>query len=382
MKRFTAILCALSLCLALLPAPALAAEEVCFTALNDLTILELMPETMPIWEGGVLYVPADAFDINTNKGVNLGLYCSQSRNGGTVTLYNLRQMLVFDLNEGNSRNQHTGEIFADRAIIRNGYIFLPLAAVCRFLGLEYTYTHTDYGWLVRIKNDTASLSDWAFIDAAQTLMAQRLRDYRQRLAAQTPSQPPADPTPPSPPAVEPPPVNVRVCLAFRCGEGDSLGAVLDRLESAAYTGLFLFTPEELASQDGLVRRALSAGHCVGLLAEGESVEETRQMLERGNQVLSHVARAAATAVLVPGDQVQELEEEGWICWQDAISALPLEGESAADCAARLLHTIGTQERTVYLTLDDSAACAGTLATLLQRLELADYAVLAPLETRL
>lgn len=55
-KRLGALLCALVMCLALL-SPASALEEVCFTSLNN-KLLPLASDTMPLWSGGVLYVPA------------------------------------------------------------------------------------------------------------------------------------------------------------------------------------------------------------------------------------------------------------------------------------------------------------------------------------
>ena len=72
-KRLGALLCALVMCLALL-SPASALEEVCFTSLNN-KLLPLASDTMPLWSGGVLYVPASLFDgsaTNASYGVTLG----------------------------------------------------------------------------------------------------------------------------------------------------------------------------------------------------------------------------------------------------------------------------------------------------------------------
>lgn len=43
-----------------------------------------------------------------------------------------------------------------RAITRNGRIYLPLNIVVDFFGLRSSYLHTDYGYLVRIKNRVAA----------------------------------------------------------------------------------------------------------------------------------------------------------------------------------------------------------------------------------
>ena len=40
---------------------------------------------MPLWSGGVLYVPYTVFDGNNSTGVNLGISSGYSRSSGTVT---------------------------------------------------------------------------------------------------------------------------------------------------------------------------------------------------------------------------------------------------------------------------------------------------------
>ena len=122
-KRLGALLCALVMCLALL-SPASALEEVCFTSLNN-KLLPLASDTMPLWSGGVLYVPASLFDgsaTNASYGVTLGVSLTQSQSSGTITLYSLSGILVFDLNSGICVDQQTGELLSGRAITRNGRI--------------------------------------------------------------------------------------------------------------------------------------------------------------------------------------------------------------------------------------------------------------------
>ena len=189
-KRLGALLCALVMCLALL-SPASALEEVCFTSLNN-KLLPLASDTMPLWSGGVLYVPASLFDgsaTNSSYGVTLGVSLTQSQSSGTITLYSLSGILVFDLNSGICVDQQTGELLSGRAITRNGRIYLPLNIVVDFFGLRSSYLHTDYGYLVRIKNrdDTASngrrsiLTDEVFIDSAGNQMNLQLKEYQKSL---------------------------------------------------------------------------------------------------------------------------------------------------------------------------------------------------------
>lgn len=73
MNRIRKLACALvsmALCLGLLlPQPALAAD-LYFTSIND-NLLPLTSDTMPVWSGGVLYVPYSVFDSGVT-GINLG----------------------------------------------------------------------------------------------------------------------------------------------------------------------------------------------------------------------------------------------------------------------------------------------------------------------
>jgi len=384
-KRGAALLTAAVLLLCLLPAPAKGAVNgtVCFIAINDKLITPLDKVPMPIWVGEVLYAPVGAFDPNLSE-ASLGFFCIQSQTGGTVTLYNLRQMLVFDMNEGLSRNQHTGETFADQAITRSGNTFLPVKAVCDFFGLEQSYILTEYGYLLRMKGklgDSYFLTDEAFVDAARNLMRDNLNKYNQSLIPVPPEEP-DPPTPPPPTTVEPLPANVRLCLAFRCDREDGLEDILGLLDGLGCKGLFFFEPERLARRDDMVRRILCAGHSVGLLAEGEDVESTRALLEQGNQLLSHIARTAATAALVPSDQRAQLEEEGWSCWRETVDAIPLEEDNANTYMVRIDRAVGRQTRTVYLTMDTGERTAQMLPSLFQWIEKEGYTTLAPLETRL
>lgn len=388
-RRLTALMCAMVLCLSLLNVQAINVGDVYFTSVND-SLLPLSMDTMPTWVNGMLYVPASVFD-NTVTGVDLGLYCSQSSTNNTVTLYSLRQMLVFDLSRGTAYDQHTGKTVSARAVNRNGRIYLPVETVCDFFGLEDSYNYTRYGYLVRVKSEAAWLNDADFMDSASMPMASSLEAFLR--SQQTPVTPPplaVDPPvtpddPPKPPeqgGEEQPRTQVQVCLAFRCETGEGLEQVLERLERENCRGIFFFTPEILTRQDDLVRRVVGSGHSVGLLAQGDTTGQSRQILVQGNELLGHVARTAATAALVPDDQRQTLEEEGWACWRESVNGLPRENERTAAYAQRVIRAIGTRSRTVYVTLDDSQRTADTLSALLQQMKQQEHTIIAALETRL
>lgn len=385
-RRIIAALCAIALLATLLCTPGAATQNVCFTAVND-SLLELQSGAMPAWINGLLYVPGTVFDRSVTK-VDLGMQYTYSRNSNTVTLYNLRQMLVFDLAKGNSYDQISGKVMSARAVNRNGRIYLPVVAVCDFFDLDHHYTQTRSGYLLRIRNDAAWLSNETFQDAASTEMANQLQRYLDSLKPVDPPAPPTSPAPPTPPVESPDDVTqpenprVQVCIGVRCTTGEGLRTILDAMDRAGWRGAFFFEPDIIAEQDDLVRRVVGSGHAVGLLTQSEDAVTGRQQLQQGNRLLALTARTAATAVFAPEEQRQELEKDNWVCWRDTQNGSVRTSERAASYVQRMVNALGDGRRTVYLTLDDSAATARVITALLERLEEDGYTILAPLETRM
>ena len=274
-------LAVLLVCLGLLIPPPAAAAEVCFTAVND-NVLPLTADTMPIWYKSLIYVPYTVFDSGST-GVDLGLSSTYDPSTATVSVYNLRQILAFDLNAGTCRDLATDTYYDVRAVMRNGRPYVPLNTVCTFFGLSRSYNSIRQGYLLRIKNEAVVLSDSKFIEAAENLLNMRLREYNRSLnpGSDTPSTPSTDP------AVEEPVTasDVSVYLAFRCTDGDSLADLLDALDAKAAYAVFFLTPQVLEEHGDLVRRMLGEGHSVGLLALGDTADQTRRLLERGSELL-------------------------------------------------------------------------------------------------
>ena len=381
MKKFRRLLCLpliAALCLGLMvPLPAQAAD-IYFTSVND-RLLPLTADTMPTWSEGVLYVPYTVFDSRATE-ANLGLSSSYSKGENQVTIYKLRQFLQFDLNNGTCRDGITGESYQAHAIMRNGIPYVPVGTVCRFFGLEYSYTTIAQGYLVRIKNDAVILSDSKFIDGASNLINRRLREYNQSIAPDT------DPVPVIPPTVteeeEEDPSDVRVYLAFRCQEREGLEEILDALDDAGVCALFLMTPQLLEEESALVRRMLASGHSVGLLAEGDSLEETRQLLLQGNEFLERTLCLRTTLTCVPKDQRSALEEEGWVCWSETMALAPTATVGVNTFAANTLNRLEKRTWDTYVTMEGDANAARVLPTLLRQMKNSHFVVSIPLETRL
>ena len=403
------------------PIPASAAN-LYFTAINN-SVAPLSSNTMPFWSGGAIYVPYSIFDANLNGiNVSLGLYTSYNRSNNTITLFNLRQMLVFDLSKGTCWDEMTGTTYSARAVMRGGTAFLPLNMVSSFFGLSYSYNQLPYisqGYLVRIKSADAVSDDASFIDAAQTVINNRLRDYTQSLSpadttnpsvkpgtnpgpgtspgtapgttpgtgtgtnpGTTPGTNPGTTSPTTPPAApeEPDETETVAYLALRCKSAEGLASAMNALDAAGRSAVFFLTPQLLEEEGDLVRRALGTGHSVGILADsGEPVEE---LLARGTAALETAAHTRTTLACVPAGQRTALEEAGWVCWTETARLQPSDTVSPSSFASSTIRRLKNRQGPVYLTLEGGDSAARVLPVLLRQLGSSDYIVSIPMETRL
>lgn len=373
----------LTLGLSVMPA---SAATLYFTAVNN-TVAPLTSETMPFWSGGTLYVPYTIFDASLNNvGVGLGLYTNYNRDSRTVTLYNLRQMLTFDLNSGTCLDEVTGTTYISRAIMRGGRPYLALNMVCSHFDLEYSYNQLPdipQGFLVRIKSSDTVMSDADFIDAAKNVINNRLREYTQGLNPAESTDPGTNPganpsNPNSGGTTVPDKDGPAAYLAFRCETASGLTDILDALGESKCCAVFFLTPGLLEEGD-LVRRILGGGHSVGILADGG---ETVRILEQGGLALERAACARTTLAYAAPGQRERLEEHGWVCWQETVLLRPDGTVSANSFASSAVRRLGKQDKAVYLTLEGGENAARVLPALLRYLDRESYVVSIPVETML
>lgn len=378
-RRVLPLVLAVVLALSLTPA---SAATLYFTAVNN-TVAPLTSETMPFWSGGTLYVPYTIFDASLNNvGVGLGLYTSYNRDSRTVTLYNLRQMLTFDLNSGTCLDEVTGTTYISRAIMRGGRPYLALNTVCSHFDLEYSYNQLPdipQGFLVRIKSSDTVMSDADFIDAAKNVINNRLREYTQGLNPAESTDPGTNPSTQNPGGTTVPDKDGPAAyLAFRCETAAGLTDILDALGESRRCAVFFLTPQLLEEGD-LVRRILGGGHSVGILADGG---ETAHLLERGGLALERAACARTTLTYAAAGQRERLEEHGWVCWQETVLLRPDDTVSANSFASSAVRRLGKQDKAVYLTLEGGENAARVLPALLRYLDRENYVVSIPVETML
>ena len=391
-RRALSCLWAAVLAVSLLAGTQAAADgvEIYIMAENDQILVDLPLEAMPAWIGGTMYVPYHAFDW-TYTGVNLGVSYGQNRTNTeyTFTLYSLSGTLLFDLNAGTCVEQYSGEDMGMKAVLRNSRVFVPLAGVCRYFGLNYSYTPTSYGTLIRITNGQEWLSTSQFVDSAANQMRVRYNEYLKAMGTTASPKPTSSsggggsvsPSP-SPSPGEGDQRQLTVALAFQC-TGAGTEALLDALDGAEVKALLFFRPEELAGHELAVRRAVGSGHTVGLsvsTANGTQaalaeLEEGRRWLEEHLHLRTHLALLEE----LPDSGSEAAEQAGWVCWSGDLDARD-DGRSRSVQRAALLDGLAGRQGTVWVLMDDSANGVGVLEQALPRMEQADYRFHLPVET--
>lgn len=382
-KRMLACLCAAVLAVTLLAGTQAMADsvEIYLMAEND-QMLDLPLEAMPVWIGGAIYVPYHAFDW-TYTGVNLGVSYGQDRNGTEYkfTLYSLNGTLVFDINAGTCVEQSSGEDMDMKAVLRNGRVFVPLAGVCRYFGLNYSYTPTNYGTLIRITNGQEWLSTSQFVESATNPMRIRYNEYLKAMSATSSPKPTSSSggggssVPPSatPSPDETDQRQLTVALAFQC-TGTGGEELLDILDGAGVRALLFFRPEVLADNESAIRRAVGSGYTIGLSVPAGDGKEALAALEEGSQWLEDTLCLRTHLALLedPGKgAVRAVEEAGWACWSGGIDARD-DGRSRSVQRSALLSDLEDRDGTARVLLDDSANIVGMLEQALNRMKQAGY----------
>lgn len=278
-KRLLSLLLSVLMLCTLLPPRASAAPTLYFTAVND-RMCDLNDETMPFWQNGLLYVAGATVDGPDD----LGIRYSYNQEKSVAILYKGQRVLYCDLTAGTMENNRTGEQYAGSPIVRSGMVFFPITALAKIFDLKYSSTKIAYGYLLRIRDDNAVLSDEYFIDAATDPIQKRYAQYeRAHAAAEQENETPAQ--------VETPVRrdDLTVYLLLPAANGSMLTQLLSTLENYQSHATLLLTPELLESVGDGVRRAAATGNAVALCISAGTADEALAQIERGNDALWHAA---------------------------------------------------------------------------------------------
>ena len=278
-KRLLSLLLSVLMLCTLLPPRASAAPTLYFTAVND-RMCDLSDETMPFWQNGLLYVAGATVDGPDD----LGIRYSYNQEKSVAILYKGQRVLYCDLTAGTMENNRTGEQYAGSPIVRSGMVFFPITALAKIFDLKYSSTKIAYGYLLRLRDDNAVLSDEYFIDAATDPIQKRYAQYeRAHAAAEQENETPAQ--------VETPVRrdDLTVYLLLPAANGFMLTQLLSTLENYQSHATLLLTPELLESAGDGVRRAAATGNAVALCISAETADEALAQIERGNDALWRAA---------------------------------------------------------------------------------------------
>jgi len=284
-RKLLALLCALTLAAGLSAPMASAAGTVYFTAVSDDSVLELSDATMPFWNKGFLYVAGSLFNSKT-----LGTAFIYNPAQGLVVVYFQKTpsyALFFDLNR-NAVDDNEGLGYYPPAVVRNSVAFVPVDLVCDYFGLTWSNTKVPNGYMIRVCDPSAILSDQAFADAASYNLDMT---YRRYLASKEPPEPAEPVTPEDPVITEEPAGKRRVALCFHPESRESLEALLGVLDARDTAGSFFLTAEDIAGWGDLARRIVASGHSVGLLADAGAAETAEAQLAEANRALWQAAGA-------------------------------------------------------------------------------------------
>ncbi len=375
-KRLIALLCLLAAFVALaLPWTAASGPYVgiYLVGVNDSVLLRLITaDQMPVRRSGTIYVPYSVLD---NK--DLGLSYALNRTGGTFTIFNRKQSLIFQLS-GSGSVDREGNEQDGRIITRNGVVFIPLRFVASYFGLTYSFYNLVLPDgtvpIARVCTQQASMSDDQFGASAAQLVAAPLSQYLAGQATPSPSNNPPRPSAavsaaPSPsPSAQPDPCDI--CFAVACTDGSGFSDLLDAFSDARLSALFLFSPDDLLTRDSDVRAAAAAGHQIGLLLGREDPQEDFRL---GNQRLGHILRAEATQVaFLNGGQA----EGNWWVWEGNVTA---RGRGVTAQAENLARDV-SERRVARVTLTDSRVTARALQRNLPDWSQRPFALFTPTET--
>ena len=274
--RLMSLALAVMLLCTLLPPHAQAAPTLYFTAVND-RMCELSDDTMPFWQGGVLYVAG----ATVNGPDDLGIRYSYNAEKSVALLYRGQRLLYCNLAEGTMENNRTGERYAGSPIVRSGMVFFPISALVSLFDLKYSTTKIAYGYLLRIRDDNAVLSDEDFIDAATDPIQKRYQQYERAHAAEQELGQEGSVTPSQPTVYR----DRTVYPLLTVSDESSLMQLLTTLDTYDVHATFLLTPELAERAGDGIRRIAATGNAAALLLSAETAEEALAQIERGNDAL-------------------------------------------------------------------------------------------------
>ena len=351
LKRWTAMLLCVLLCVQLSSFPTQAAGDVYFTGVQE-NILALSDDTMPFWRNNYLYVPVSIFSGSARNSLEVGY--SVASNGSWVALYWGERAILYrkDLPYGEDQN---GKRYYPSVVERNGALFVPAGVVAEFFGLQYSVSTVNHGSLVWLHSKNFGLDREEFLNAAEGVMNWRYEEY---MAGKiTPLPPEEENQPEEAPSVS----GKKLYLCARATEDTA--ALLDLLDRNNSYMTFYCTPEFMAENHDLLRRMVGTGHSVGILAEeGEDLPPVKEQVAAANRALETAAYTKTRLVRVENASLETAAELAAGGYCTSISSLKRSADTLSTSigAEALFRSLSTTRKTAVVWLDDRIGTSGML----------------------
>ena len=267
-KRFVSVLLVAILLLTIAPM-GMASAGVYFTMINSNAPEALQSATMPVNQGGTIFVPLSVLN-------RLGV--SSVRHPQEVRLFASHNHEIYvqvDLEAGTAITSEGVSISA-QPIHRYGTLFFPVGsagganALASFFGFNFRLIHSDPAPTVRLYNQGVGVLTHNAVQQNGDVLFGLTGQYNSFTGADlpVPTPPPGGETAP-PPAEEEAPQQP-VSLSFT-GLTEETAGLLDALSTAGIPAGFFVTAEDVLTHPDLVRRLHGEGHQVGIFL-GEDPE--------------------------------------------------------------------------------------------------------------
>jgi hypothetical protein len=259
-RKITVVIVTLCLIIALTAPASEAAGNICFTAINN-TLEPLDNNTMPAIVGSLLYIPSTVFSLSYDLGVTAVTSEDQ------VFLYSASKRLLFDTTRDTVIDQDKN-LHNIPAVKMNGLIYVPVDMVCGFFGLTYNVLPTKPAPVIHFISSTAVYTETMFIELNKSKMQEYYNTY-----TGTGTKPGVTPTTPVTPSMAPTYENITEYISVYALTPQSLEGVLKALDAYRYKCCIFVSYDEIASNADLLRRALGAGHSIGIWLKEGTYEE-------------------------------------------------------------------------------------------------------------
>lgn len=368
-KRVLALLMACAMLLAVTPEPAAAAETVYFTAVNE-RVLDLSDSTMPFWSGGYLYVPATVF-------AELGINYSHNTINQRAVLYAPGKALIFYLGQNDSVNEE-GRPFAYYAIVRSGQVFVPVSPVSSYFGLTYSNNKVTHGYLIRVRNSDAVLSDTVFVDAAAYQLEARYAQYQKSLIPSEETTGGGQSVPVTQPVQPVDGKTVYLCLEVT--DETAAKAWVTALKAYQVQATLYFTEEVLSHSGDLLREMASDGYGIGFVyASGR--DSAQEQLDRMNRILFEAAGIKTRLVFLKSGDEAPVTEAGFCLLSPDLDRSSY-GLTTVSGATTLLKRVTSHRGSAVVWLGEEVSAGGLRAFFSAAADAEDHCLALTETTRL